>query len=56
MREAVDEPGLGYVLHPGTDQRDDLTGSEEAEVAVAQRAKGLLDTMRFAGGRDSGGS
>ena len=39
--EAVDQPALGHILHPGADQGDDLPGEEEAEIAVAQGAEGM---------------
>src|SRR5208282_4515203 len=39
FRHAVDEPGLGYGLHPGSDERDKLSAEEELKVAVAQGAQ-----------------
>ena len=39
--EAVHQPALRHVLHPGADQRDDLAADEEAEIAVPQGSKGV---------------
>jgi len=39
VREPVDEPRLRDLLHPGPDQRDELAGEEEPEVAVPERAE-----------------
>ena len=38
--EAVDQPRLGNVLHPGADQGDELAAEEELKIAVSQRAQG----------------
>src|SRR6185312_7087946 len=55
--EAIDQPGFGDGLHPCTDERDQLSGEEEAEVAVLQGAHRIressvghcvLDATRFA--------
>ena len=40
FRHAVDEPGLGYGLHPGADERDELSAEEELKIAVAEGAQG----------------
>src|ERR1039458_10682168 len=40
FRHAVDEPGLGYGLHPGADERDKLSAEEELKIAVAQGTQG----------------
>ena len=37
---AIDQPGLGHGLHPGADQRDELTGEEQLEIPVPQGAHG----------------
>ena len=37
---AVDEPCLGYALHPGAGQGDELSAEEELEIAVTQGAQG----------------
>jgi len=44
--QAVDKPTLGDVLHPGPDERDDLTGDEEAKIAVPQGAEGVWNLMK----------
>ena len=41
--QAVDQPGLRHVLHPGPHQRDDLAADEQPEIAVAQRPKRVRD-------------
>ena len=37
--ELEDEPGLGNLLHPGPDQRDELAAEEQLVVAVAEGAQ-----------------
>jgi hypothetical protein len=37
MGQLEDEPGLGDLLHPGADQRDQLAGEEEPIVAMVER-------------------
>ena len=37
-RQPVDQPRLGDGLHPGADQRDQLSAEKELEVAMAQGA------------------
>src|SRR5579864_1306610 len=39
MRQSVDQPLLGHVLHPRPDERCELSRDEELEVAVLHRAK-----------------
>ena len=38
-REAVDEPCLGYGLHPGANEGDELSAEEELEISMAQGAQ-----------------
>src|SRR5262245_60086603 len=37
----VDKPRLGDILHPGADERNCLSGDEQAKIAVAEGAKRL---------------
>ena len=51
--QAVDQPALRHVLHPGADQRDDLAADEQAEIAVPQGAEGVRNAAgrKFRGQR-----
>ena len=40
--EAINKPRLRDGLHPGADQRNQLSAEEELEVAMAQGASGIL--------------
>jgi hypothetical protein len=46
VRQAVDEPCLRHVLHPGAYQRDSLAGDEQSEIAVPQSPERLFETAR----------
>jgi len=37
-RKAINQPGLRDILHPGADERDELSAEEKLEVAMAKRA------------------
>ena len=39
-RQPVDQPGLRHGLHPGADQRNQLSAEKQLEVAMPQRASG----------------
>lgn len=39
MRQTVDKPHLGEILHPGTAEGNHLPAKEETEFAVAQGRK-----------------
>ena len=41
MRQAVDEPDGSHLREKGADERDELAGEIEAEVAMPQRAEEL---------------
>ena len=36
MRQLVNQPALGGVLHPGASQRHQLAGEKQPEIAMAQ--------------------
>ena len=38
--QAIDQPCLGHPLHPGADQRNELSAEEKLEVAMAQGTQG----------------
>src|SRR5271156_3123255 len=46
-REAIDEPGLRDVLHPGADQRDHLAAEEKLKVAMAERTSHIAEARAF---------
>ena len=58
MGQAIHQPALRHVLHPGADQRDDLAADEEAEIAVPQGAKRVWKPAgrKFRGQRQAGSS
>src|SRR5262249_59078973 len=43
VRQLEHEPGLADTLHPGADQRDELAGDEQPEVAVGEGPEGPGD-------------
>jgi hypothetical protein len=44
MCQSVDEPALGYVLHPRADQGNDLPADKQPEIPVPQCPKGVRYT------------
>ena len=49
--QPVDQPRLGHGLHPGADQRNELSAEKKLEVAMPQRASGRLPAQLGALGR-----
>ena len=52
--QPVDEPRLRHGLHPGADQRDQLSAEEELEVAMTQRPSSHLPARSAFSGAISG--
>ncbi len=47
--EAINEPVLSDILHPGADQGDELAAEEQLKIAMPQGAESGSDTQAFFG-------